>query len=460
MAIYVQFLRKTAATWTSDNTVLKAGQIGVETDTLKAKFGDGATAWNSLAYMWDATGSGVPSTRQIIAGTGLTGGGTLAADRTLAVSYGTTSGTAARGNDSRLSDDRFNPRVRVVATSNMAVASAVVSGATVDGVTLATGDRVLLTGQTTASENGVYVTAASGAASRATDSIAANACWYVAEGTTYHDTAWWVTTSNPITVGTTGLTISRAWAGPSSGTGLQKGDGSGGLTGATSGTDYAPATSGSAILKGNGSGGFASAASGTDYAPATSGSALLKGNGSGGFASAVAGTDYVSPLFIAQLTSTQTLSNSNVETTLWTPSNVAAGSLSAGVTLFRVRIGGNFDNQATSGLLNGRLKINGTTVATAPIVNASITSAQTVQPWWVDLDVYIDATGSGGSVTVQGVTICETTTGGGVNPRPIETIGTAVSLTAGCQFTWTGQWATASATNVMRTARAVIQQVA
>ena len=43
---------------------------------------------------------------QIIAGTGLTGGGTLAANRTLTVSYGTTAGTATQGNDSRLSDAR------------------------------------------------------------------------------------------------------------------------------------------------------------------------------------------------------------------------------------------------------------------------------------------------------------------------------------------------------------------
>jgi len=48
----------------------------------------------------------VPTSRQVIAGTGLTGGGTLAADRTLAVSYGSSSGTAAQGNDTRLSDAR------------------------------------------------------------------------------------------------------------------------------------------------------------------------------------------------------------------------------------------------------------------------------------------------------------------------------------------------------------------
>jgi hypothetical protein len=40
------------------------------------------------------------------AGTGLTGGGDLSANRTFAVSYGTTSGTACEGNDARLSDAR------------------------------------------------------------------------------------------------------------------------------------------------------------------------------------------------------------------------------------------------------------------------------------------------------------------------------------------------------------------
>ena len=48
----------------------------------------------------------VPNSRTITAGTGLTGGGTLATDRTLSVNYGTAAGTAAQGNDSRLSNSR------------------------------------------------------------------------------------------------------------------------------------------------------------------------------------------------------------------------------------------------------------------------------------------------------------------------------------------------------------------
>jgi hypothetical protein len=48
----------------------------------------------------------VPETRTLTAGTGLTGGGDLSADRTFAVDYGTSAGTAAEGNDSRLSNAR------------------------------------------------------------------------------------------------------------------------------------------------------------------------------------------------------------------------------------------------------------------------------------------------------------------------------------------------------------------
>ena len=48
----------------------------------------------------------VPTARTITAGTGLTGGGDLSADRTLTVTYGATAGTAAEGNDPRLTNAR------------------------------------------------------------------------------------------------------------------------------------------------------------------------------------------------------------------------------------------------------------------------------------------------------------------------------------------------------------------
>lgn len=50
MADIIQFRRGTAATATSNNVTLADGEVGIETDTLKIKIGDGVTAWNSLAY--------------------------------------------------------------------------------------------------------------------------------------------------------------------------------------------------------------------------------------------------------------------------------------------------------------------------------------------------------------------------------------------------------------------------
>lgn len=51
MAGRIQLRRGTAANWTSANPVLAAGEVGVETDTGRAKVGDGVTAWTSLAYV-------------------------------------------------------------------------------------------------------------------------------------------------------------------------------------------------------------------------------------------------------------------------------------------------------------------------------------------------------------------------------------------------------------------------
>ena len=42
--------RDTASNWTSANPTLSGGEVGVETDTLKMKLGNGSTAWNSLSY--------------------------------------------------------------------------------------------------------------------------------------------------------------------------------------------------------------------------------------------------------------------------------------------------------------------------------------------------------------------------------------------------------------------------
>jgi hypothetical protein len=57
MAIRFQFYRKTAADWTSANPVLFAGELGLETDTGKFKFGNGSTAWTGLGYAGASVGT-------------------------------------------------------------------------------------------------------------------------------------------------------------------------------------------------------------------------------------------------------------------------------------------------------------------------------------------------------------------------------------------------------------------
>lgn len=50
MSNRLQFRRDTKANWSSVNPVLMEGELGLETDTLNAKIGNGVDAWNSLDY--------------------------------------------------------------------------------------------------------------------------------------------------------------------------------------------------------------------------------------------------------------------------------------------------------------------------------------------------------------------------------------------------------------------------
>lgn len=48
MAVRIQIRRDTAANWVSENPTLRAGEIGIETDTLKFKIGTGNQTWTSI----------------------------------------------------------------------------------------------------------------------------------------------------------------------------------------------------------------------------------------------------------------------------------------------------------------------------------------------------------------------------------------------------------------------------
>lgn len=103
--------------------------------------------------------------------------------------------------------------VRVATTAAGTLATSFANGQTVDGVTLATGDRILIKNQAAPAENGIYVVAASGAPARATDADAwtelVSAAVFVSTGTANADTAWTSTADAGGTLGTTAVPFSQ-----------------------------------------------------------------------------------------------------------------------------------------------------------------------------------------------------------------------------------------------------------
>lgn len=51
----IQFKRGVASRWEELNPILEAGQPGFVTDENRLKLGDGATAWNDLPYIGEAS---------------------------------------------------------------------------------------------------------------------------------------------------------------------------------------------------------------------------------------------------------------------------------------------------------------------------------------------------------------------------------------------------------------------
>lgn len=104
---------------------------------------------------------------------------------------------------------------RCATTTNGTLSSAYANSSTVDGVTLATGDRILIKDQSGASENGIYVVQASGSPIRASDAWSGTelvgATVWVSEGTTNGNTIWACTTDAPITVNSTSLDWSKVY---------------------------------------------------------------------------------------------------------------------------------------------------------------------------------------------------------------------------------------------------------
>lgn len=167
----------------------------------------------------------------------------------------------------------FKASCRVATTANITLSGT----QTIDGVAVVAGDRVLVKNQTTASANGIYVVAA-GAWSRSADAdstaeVHSGLFVLVEEGTTNADTAWVLSTNNPITLGTTALAFTQ----------FSSGAGSGSTSITTLGTITTGTWNATTIAVSRGGTG------------ATTLTGIVKGNGTSAFTAAVAGTDYLAP---------------------------------------------------------------------------------------------------------------------------------------------------------------------
>lgn len=135
--------------------------------------------------------------------------------------------------------------VRAASTATVTLAT---PGTTLDGVTLAVGDRILLKNQAAPAENGIYTWADSAVALVRTPDVDSAADFvygfivYVREGTVNASTLWLFTQTAAITLGTTSLTFvkvdSGVFTGEVQGTGFK----ATGITGATAASRYTGAT--------------------------------------------------------------------------------------------------------------------------------------------------------------------------------------------------------------------------
>lgn len=68
MASLIKLRRDTSASWAQVNPTLAAGEPGLETDTLKIKYGDGSTTWNNLLYGSSAGTASLPTASMTVTG--------------------------------------------------------------------------------------------------------------------------------------------------------------------------------------------------------------------------------------------------------------------------------------------------------------------------------------------------------------------------------------------------------
>ena len=102
--------------------------------------------------------------------------------------------------------------VRAASTANLTLTA---PGASIDGVTMASGNRFLAKNQSSGQQNGIYIwNGAAAAATRAPDAdsnaeVTSGMAVTVTEGTVHGDQVWFISTNDPITLDTTPLVFTQ-----------------------------------------------------------------------------------------------------------------------------------------------------------------------------------------------------------------------------------------------------------
>jgi hypothetical protein len=112
---------------------------------------------------------------------------------------------------------KWKDAVRAATSAAGTLASSFANGQVIDGITLATGDRILIKDQASGAENGIYTVNASGAPTRGTDADLATEVWksavYVLLGTANAGLVFANSNTTLPTLGSTALTFAQVGGG-------------------------------------------------------------------------------------------------------------------------------------------------------------------------------------------------------------------------------------------------------
>jgi hypothetical protein len=319
-AVTGQFVKITTDTFGRVTATASVGSSDITTAlgyTPVNKAGDSMTSTANLTFSGGGEVLGLPSTPS---------GATAAASKAYVDSI-------AQGLDPKGS-------VRVATTAAGTLASSFANGSTVDGVTLATNDRILIKNQASALENGIYTVNSSGAPTRAVDfdawSEIPGGFVFAEEGTANADTGWVCTSNQGGTLNITSITfVQFSGAGTyTAGTGLT-------LTGtqfsitspiATSigGTGLSSIGTANQVLGAN------NGATGLEYKTITAGTAVSVAHAANsitinntGVTSAVAGT----AISVSGATGAVTITNTGVTALAGTANQITASASTGSITL-------------------------------------------------------------------------------------------------------------------------------